>query len=445
MQPPSHAVAVRPAVGLSGRVEVPGDKSVSHRALILGALGDGPCQVRGLLRSADTDSTRSAMQALGLQVDDLGPGHLRLRPPPAGLQEPRDVLDCGNSGTTIRLLCGLLAGAPLHAVLTGDDSLRRRPMGRVVEPLRRLGAQVDGRQDGRLAPLAVRGKRPLAGGRLELPVASAQVKSALLLAGLHAEAPLELVEPGPSRDHSERMLGAMGARLARTALPDGRILHRLEPGATLAAVDRLVPGDVSSAAFLLVAATLSPGSSLRLEGVGLNPTRTGVLDVLARMGADVRIEEARDEGGEPVGTLVVRHARLRATTVGGAEVVRLIDEVPILAVAAAFAEGETRFTDAEELRVKESDRVTSTVALVRALGGQAEELPDGLVVQGSGGRPLAGGLVHSRGDHRIAMAGAVGGLCCAGGVRVDDADAASVSWPDFYSTLARLGAEVQRA
>ncbi|MCB9778065.1 MAG: 3-phosphoshikimate 1-carboxyvinyltransferase [Alphaproteobacteria bacterium] len=427
---------VAPAArGLSGRATVPGDKSISHRSLILGAMGLGRSHVRGLLDSADVRSTMACMQALGLSVRRLAADEVVLQGRGGELTPAEGALDCGNSGTTARLLCGLLAGQPFDSELTGDASLRRRPMARVTEPLTRLGAGFDG---GPTLPLTVHGRRPLGGGEICTAVASAQVKSALLLAGLQASDPVTVDEPSPSRDHSERMLAAMGADLERHTGTDGRHRVRLRPGAPLRCLDLVVPGDISSAAFLLVAASIVPGSRIRLDGVGCNPTRSGVLDVLAAMGGALAEGNGRLEGGEPVADLQVEAADLRGTIVGGADVPRLIDEIPVLAVAAAFAHGETRFQDAGELRVKESDRIATTVAMLRALGADADELPDGLVVRGSGGIPLRGGRVHSHGDHRIAMAAAVAGLRCTEGVVIDGADAVAISFPTFPTLLETL-------
>jgi len=436
------APASRPLVGTAA---VPGDKSISHRALIFAGLGAGRARVRGLLDSADVRSSLACMRALGLRVEveegaATGQGSLLIEGRAGLLEEPVSVLDCGNSGTTLRLLCGLLAGQPLHAVLTGDASLCRRPMGRLTGPLSALGARFDGRADGSRAPLSVRGRRPLAGGRHDAPVASAQVKTALLLAGLQAAEPLVLTEPAASRDHGERLLRAMGAHLEADQDEQGRARLRLVPGAELHLVDIDVPGDLSSAAFLLVAAALVPGSQLLLPDVGINPSRTGILEVLARMGATVEVQDPVQVGGEPRARLVARAAPLVGADVGGALIPRLIDEIPVLAVAAAFARGTTTFRDAAELRVKESDRISATVALLRALGARAEPLPDGLVVEGSGGAPLPGGEVDAQGDHRIAMAAAVAGLRTTGRVRIRGSEAVDVSFPGFFATLEALRA-----
>ena len=385
--------------------------------------------MRGLLGSADVRSTASCLRALGVDIAPQADGSVIVTGCDWSLSEPEGVLDCGNSGTTMRLLTGLLSGQAMHVVLTGDGSLRRRPMARVTEPLRRMGARFDGRDGGNLAPLSLRGGA-LQGRSYRSPVASAQVKTALLLAGLQARGHQEIIEPHLSRDHSERMLAAMGARIER-----GAVSCRVE-ASPLECVDVDVPGDISSAAFLLVAATVTPGSELLLEGVGVNPTRDGIIDVLLRMGADITRERSREVSGEPVADLRVRAASLRGTHIGGAEIPRLIDEIPVLAVAAACAEGETLISGAAELRVKESDRIAATVSLVRAVGGDIEPRPDGMVLAGGGG--LRGGVVDAVEDHRIAMAGAVALAAGAGSGRVDGARAVEVSYPGFFDVLRRL-------
>lgn len=412
---------------LRGTVAVPGDKSLSHRALMLNGFASGRARVRGLLDSEDVASTARCMTALGVTITEDGDSVI-VEGRGGRLVEPADVLDCGNSGTTIRLLTGLLAGQDMLAVLTGDSSLRRRPMARVSRPLAEMGARIDGRDGGGLAPLVVRGG-PLINRTFRPAHASAQVKTALLLAGLQGAGTQRIIEPGQSRDHTERMLSAMGATLHR----DGLTVS-LDGGQHLTACDVDVPGDISSAAFFLVAASILPGSELRLTGVGLNPTRSGILDVLWRMGADITVEGAREVCGEPIGDLIVRSAPLHGTTIGGAEIPRLIDELPILAVAAATASGQTTVTDAAELRVKESDRIATTVAMLASFGASISPRPDGFTVDG--GAALRPGSVHPRGDHRIAMAGAVAGLLV--GCELSDPDCMAVSFPGFLSTLSAL-------
>ena len=436
---------------LRGRIQIPGDKSVSHRALLLGSLADGRSRVGNFLPAADCRATLQAVRALGVEVDEQGPSSLVLKGKGLGcLREPDDVVDCSRSGTTMRLLAGILAGQSFPTVLTGDVQLRRRPMGRIADPLRCMGATVLGRDGGRLPPLTIQGGA-LQGLDHTLPVASAQVKSALLLAGLHASGPTSLYVPGPARDHTERMLAAMGGRLEIgdwDSVPGGQYL-RLEPGHALKTVDFAVPGDFSSAAFVLVAASLVPGSEVLIEGVGVNPTRTGLLDVLRTMGADLTLENEQTVSGEPVADLVVRASELRAAEVAGGVVVRAIDEIPILAVAATQAHGETVVRDAAELRVKETDRIATTVRELRRLGAKIEARPDGLVIQGptplratdaAGGQPA---MVHSHGDHRLAMALVVAGLIARDEISVQDTDCIADSFPGFAVALVRLGGRVR--
>ena len=420
---------------LRGTVQVPGDKSITHRALIFNAIAAGEARIDGFLDAADTRSTLEALRSLGVEIERLAPDRLcvhgRGR---SGLREPGDVLDCGNSGTTIRLLFGLLAGFPFLSVLSGDASLRGRPMGRIVEPLRALGATLAGRAGGTLPPLVVEGGSLAGGQRVATAVASAQVKSALLLAGLAADGPTTVVEPARSRDHTERMLGAMGAGIAI----EGAAVTLTPPRGDLAAVDVRVPGDISTAAAWIVAATLHPDAELLLEGVGLNPTRSGIVEVLRAMGGDIEELDARSVGGEPVADLRVRSASLCGVRIAGEVVPRAIDELPLLALAGALAEGETVIADAAELRVKESDRVATTAAALRALGAEVQERADGLVVEG--GARLRGAGLEAAGDHRLAMLGAVAGLLADGETVVAGAGAVAVSYPDFWTDLGRLAA-----
>jgi 3-phosphoshikimate 1-carboxyvinyltransferase len=426
---------VRPVRRIAGAVTVPGDKSISHRAALFGAVATGVTEVLGLLEGEDCLRTLQAVGALGADVSRKAPGHYLIQGAGLeGLSEPDAVVDCGNSGTTARLLLGLLAGQPFAAVLTGDDSLRRRPMDRVVEPLSRMGARVIGRGGGRRLPLAIAGTRPLAPVRHVAPVASAQVKSAILLAGLWASGPVSVVEPAQSRDHTERMLAAFGADLA----VDGREVT-LRPGRPLGGRLVRVPGDISSAAFFLVAGALAAEGAVTVEGVGLNPTRTGVLDVLGAMGADLRVAEAPLDG-EPRGDLTVCTARLAGTAIGGPVVPRAIDELPILAVAAACADGVTELRDAAELRVKESDRIRALATELTKLGARIEERPDGFRIVGLAG-PLRGARVASWGDHRLAMALIVAGLVADGPTLVEDVDCIATSYPDFVATCRRLAGD----
>jgi len=423
-----------PAGGLRGTAAVPGDKSIAHRALLLGALAEGPTTITGLPEGADVRSTLGAVRALGAEVVRDGTV-ARVTGAGAALGRPEPVaIDCGNSGTTMRLVAGLAAGGPGPVTLDGDTSLRRRPMERVAEPLRRMGARVE--TTGGHAPLRVAPGRPLTGTEVVLPVASAQVKSAVLLAGLRARGTTRVTEPLASRDHTERLLVHLGATLARdgtsVTIAGGQRLH----GAPIS-----VPGDLSSAAFLIVAALLVPGSELRLRDVGINPTRTGALSILRRMGAAIAVEAGREAAGEPRADLVVRAGPLRGTAITPAEVPAAVDELPVLAVAAALAEGPTTLAGAEELRIKESDRLAALGQLA-LLGAQVEVRADGFLIHGSGGRRLRGGRIDPRGDHRIAMAFAVAGLAAAEGVEVADPGCVDVSFPGFFVRLAEVGARV---
>ena len=425
-------LTVRASGPLRGRMRIPGDKSISHRALLLGAIAEGATKVENFLPAADCLATLACVQALGIEVERPSEGELIVRGRGLhGLREPSDILDCRGSGTTMRLLAGILAGQPFYSVLTGNEQLRRRPMGRIAEPLRRMGAIVLGREGGRLPPLTIRGGG-LRGIDYALPVASAQVKSAILLAGLFAEGPTTVREPGPARDHTERMLTAQGAKIEVRGMA-----VTLYPGGELAGLDVAVPGDFSSAAFFIAAACLVPGSELAIEGVGVNPTRTGFLEVLRAMGAEVVLEERRERGGEPVADIVVQHGGgLRGVEVGGEIVPRMIDEFPILAVVATQAEGETVVRDAAELRVKETDRIAAIVSELRKLGAHIEERPDGFVVEGP--TRLVGARVDSHGDHRLAMSLAVAGLVAEGETIIEGAECIGDSFPGFEERLAVL-------
>lgn len=420
-------IGVKKSAGLKGTIAVPGDKSITHRAIILGALARGTTVVTGYLPSEDCLNTASAFRGMGIAID---PGKDRLRIEGQGLRglsEPPAVLDLGNSGTALRLLTGVLAGQNFFSVVTGDESLRRRPMRRVVDPLRQMGAEIDGRQDGNLAPLAVRGRR-LKGMGYALPVASAQVKSALLLAGLMAEGRTVLTEPLSSRDHTERMFQAMGIPLEIKGTEVS-----LDPRPEFSGRDIHVPGDLSSAAFFILAGTIVRNSELMIRDVGVNPTRTGLLELLSEMGADIRIENRRDFNQEPVADLVVRSRPLKGIRVGPEIVPRAIDEFPVLCVAAAVAEGETVIRGAEELRVKESDRIQSIARELSKMGADLEERPDGLVIRG--GRKLTGARCASHGDHRIAMALAIAGLAADGETVIEGADWIETSFPGFQTLL----------
>ena len=424
-------LTVKKARDLSGRVKVPGDKSISHRALLLGVIAEGATRIRNFLPAADCLATLACVRALGVEVERLSEIELIVqgRGLP-GLMEPKDVLDCAGSGTTMRLLAGILAGQPFYSVLTGNEQLRRRPMGRIVEPLRRMGATVFGRDDGRLPPLTVIGGS-LRSIEYKLPVASAQVKSAILLAGLYADGPIVIHEPGPARDHTERMLAAMGADIG----VDGAIIT-LRGGTKLSSLDIVVPGDISSAAYFIAAACLVPESEVSIEGIGVNPTRTGFLDALRKMGADILVENQREVGGEPVADVVVRAGELRGIEVRGDQVPRMIDEFPILAVVASQSQGETVVRDAAELRVKETDRIANVAVELRKLGVRIEERPDGFVVEGP--TPLVGAQVNSHGDHRLAMSLAIAGLLAEGETTIEGAECIADSFPGFEETLGVL-------
>jgi len=419
-----------PAGPLRGSLRPPADKSISHRAALIAAMGEGETRIEGYLDAADTRSTLAAVAALGARVDEGRELGRELKITGVGLRGPRSAtIDVGNAGTLLRLLPGWLAGQEEGEwTLDGDDSIRRRPVDRIAVPLSQMGARVDAREG--LPPLGVHGT-PLRGIDYEMPVASAQVKSCLLFAGLLAEGVTRVKSEHRSRDHSERMLAAAGASIERAeAAVVVRPTKRLKPRR----ID--VPADISSAAFFVVAAALVAGSEVVLERVGVNPTRTGILTVLERMGADLEVHPEGDHGGEPVARLVVRPAPLRGTEVGGEEIPLAIDELPLLALAACFAEGTTTIRDAEELRRKESDRVETVSTALTALGAKVEPTADGMVVEGGGG--LRGGGISSHGDHRIAMLGAVAGLASAEGVEVEGMEAAAVSYPGFEADLRSL-------
>lgn len=430
-------LTIRKSGPLTGLCRVPGDKSISHRAVMFGALAEGKSIIHNFLNGGDCWSTVAVMRDLGVQVDEVTPTKLIVHGRGIeGLQEPADVLDCGNSGTTLRLLAGLLAGQKFTSFLTGTAQLRRRPMGRIVRPLRGMGAQIIGRQDANFAPLGITPSR-LRAVEYDLPVASAQVKSCVILASLYTAGLTIVREPGPARDHTERMLRAMGAPIEVY----GRTLHSERPPTPLRPLELTVPGDISSAAFLLVAASIVPGSRITIAGVGVNPTRTGIVEALQEMGALIEMENPREEGGEPVADLVVRSGELRGTTFGGRAIVTMIDELPVLAVAATQAQGRTVVRDAGELRVKETDRIATTVSELRKMGADIEPTDDGFVVNGP--TRLMGGAVNGLGDHRLAMALAVAALAAQGPTTVYGAEVTADSFPGFEVTLQALGAELE--
>lgn len=449
-EPLPHTAAfpmiARPSGPLNGAVPVPGDKSISHRAVMLGGLAVGETRVEGLLTGEDVLRTADALRALGADVRAADDGVWFIRGVGVGgLREPDDVLDMGNSGTAARLLLGILAGHDLTAFMTGDASLRRRPMRRVIDPLTQMGARFTTRQGGRL-PLSVTGRAEALPIRYTLPVASAQVKSAVLLAGLTARGATEVIEPEATRDHSERMLRHFGAEVAvEPASGGGRLIALTgQPELTAPGSPIRVPADPSSAAFPIVAALLVEGSELTLANVGLNPTRTGLFTTLMEMGADIRIDGAREEGGEPVGDITVRSGPLKAVEVPPERAPSMIDEYPILCVAAANAEGITKMTGIGELRVKESDRLAAMAAALRANGITIEDGPDWLTVEGKPGKIPGGGMVETLLDHRIAMSALVMGLAAQNPVRIDDGAAIATSFPAFEGLMAGIGADIER-
>ncbi len=437
--PAKQSFHVEPGGRLLGRLRVPGDKSISHRSVILGALADGVTRVSGFLEGADALSTRDALRALGVRIDGPDEGRLEVHGVGVdGLLPASGVIDCGNAGTAMRLLIGLLSGQGFASVLVGDESLSRRPMRRVTEPLAAMGARIE--TNGGCPPVRIfpaPGK--LRAIRYEMPVASAQVKSALLLAGLYAEGLTEVREPAPTRDHTERMLGGFGVSLTR----DGP-WARMPGGQRLRATDIDVPGDISSAAFFLVGASIAEGSDLTLEHVGINPTRTGVIDILRAMGADITLQREREVGGEPVADLRVRGAQLHGIDVPSALVPLAIDEFPALFVAAACARGRTVITGAEELRVKESDRIAVMAVGLAALGARVQPTPDGMVIDGRGHElaPFGAAQVASHGDHRIAMALSLAALRGSGAIEIADTANVATSFPGFVALAQGCGLAV---
>jgi 3-phosphoshikimate 1-carboxyvinyltransferase len=422
---------ILPSQGLRGEILLPGDKSISHRAVMIASIAEGDTALSGFLPGEDTLNTARAMQALGVEIEGIGTCRMIVHGRGLdGLIEPAEPLDLGNSGTGMRLLAGLLAGQDFFTVLTGDRYLRKRPMARIADPLRRMGALIDGRAGGNLAPLAIRGAgRKTKALACTSPIASAQVKSAILLAGLYADGVTVVTEPSKSRDHTERMFRFFGLHIeeegTRVSL-QGR--QRLKAAGSIE-----VPSDVSSAAFFLVAACIVPGSDLTIRNVGVNPTRTGIIDVLKEMGGDISLENTRDQAGELVADLRVRHRRLRATEIAGALVPRTIDEIPVLAVAASCAEGKTVIRDAAELRVKESDRIATIAGELRKMGVSIREFPDGMEIEGRDA--LTGAVCDSHGDHRIAMSMAVAGLAAKGTTVIRDTEWIETSFPGFEQLL----------
>jgi 3-phosphoshikimate 1-carboxyvinyltransferase len=422
---------IHPAGGLRGELTVPGDKSISHRSIMFGSLAAGTTIVHGFLQGEDNRATLNAFRCMGVDIAELPGGVLRIEGRGLhGLSEPTDVIDCGNSGTTIRLLTGLMAGQAFFSVLTGDQYLRKRPMKRVVNPLSAMGARIWGRGGGELAPLAIQGGG-IKPADYDSPIASAQVKSALLLAGLYADGLTTVREPHLSRDHSERMLSWFGADV-----------RPFPGGVSVAGQPRLegrevfVPGDISSAAFFMVAALVTPGSELLIRNVGVNPTRSGIIDILREMGGSLELVDPRELSGEPVADILVKSSDLRGIEIGGAVVPRAIDEFPVIGVAAAFAEGTTTIRDARELRVKETDRIAAMTSELAKLGGLVEAREDGMVI--SGAKRLRGGSVASHGDHRIAMSMAVAALRAEAPVTIGDTGCTATSFPGFWELLGKV-------
>ncbi len=430
---------IQGGAALVGDMRVPGDKSISHRSVLLGALGDGPTTVTGFLDGRDCLATVGIMQVLGVRIERHTATGLTIHGVGLhGLQPPGGALDCRNSGTTMRLLSGLMAGQRFGSVLTGSRQLCTRPMDRVIAPLRETGASISGADGGGTAPLTVRpAAHPLQGVRYAMPVASAQVKSCLLLAGLYAASATTVIEPGPTRDHTECMLRGMGVHVVN----EGRRIT-LEPPERLKGTNVAIPGDPSSAAFLMVAACIVPGSRLRIVDVGLNPTRTGLMDALLQMGADIRMENRREAAGEAVGDLLVGYAPLRGSEFGGDLIVRMIDELPLLALACSQAEGPSRIRDAQELKVKESNRILDTERQLARLGAVVHGTEDGFAIDGDSS--LHGACVDSCGDHRLAMLLAVAGLAAQGETVVAGANVTDDSFPGFAETLKALGGAAER-
>jgi len=425
-----RGVFIKPVSGVEGEIRVPGDKSISHRAALLGGMAHGETYVSNFLLGQDCLSTLRCLSQLGVPWERQGTEVWIRGEGMEAWQEPSDVLDAGNSGTTSRLMLGVLAGSSFAVTFTGDESLRSRPMRRVADPLKQMGAQIMGRQGGNLFPLTMSGGH-LQGQSFRTTVASAQVKSAIILAGLRASGETRVEEPALSRDHTERMLRGFGVEVLSE-----KTVVRVHGGASLTAQNVSVPGDISSAAFFLVLGSLMGRGEIILPNVGVNPTRTGILDALRAMGADIELLDSSEVCGEPRATLRVRPARLKGIEIGGELIPRLIDEIPILAVAASLAEGETVIRDAAELRVKETDRIRTVAEGLNALGAKVEELPDGLRIHGQ--LALRGGQASSLGDHRLAMGWAIAGMLSREGVSVEDMAAADVSYPDFLAVIEKV-------
>lgn len=433
-------VCIEKSSPLRGEITVPGDKSISHRAVMLGSLSEGVTEITGFLPGEDCLSTISCFRAMGVDILREGTAVRIEGRGLHGLREPAAVLDVGNSGTTARLMTGVLSAQDFFAVVSGDTSLNSRPMARIIKPLSEMGADITGRCGNSKAPLAVRGRK-LSSCRLEGEKASAQVKSAVLLAGLYTDSGVEYCEPHRSRNHTELMLKAFGADVTEE-ISEGRNRVVLVPPGNMTGRAVKVPGDISSAAFFMTAALIVPGSRLIINDMGINPTRSGIIDVFSAMGAEIEISGEREQNMEPVADVTVSFSCLKGTDIGGALIPRLIDELPVIAVAAAFAEGETVVSDAGELRVKESNRISAVVEMLLGLGADIRETEDGFVINGSCGKQLAGGITFNpAGDHRMAMSAAVAALNCFAPVTVEDAGCADVSFPGFFEMLKNTGRE----
>lgn len=425
-----NSITIQPAVSVRGEIVVPGDKSISHRSIMLGAIANGVTTVRGFLRGEDNLSTMHAFRAMGVEINDDGETIRITGSGLHGLKEPDNVLDCGNSGTTIRLITGLLSGQHFFSVVTGDQYLRKRPMKRIVEPLSTMGARISGRSGGTLVPLAIDGGS-LKGIAYQSPVSSAQIKSSLMLAGLYADGETTVSEPSLSRDHSERMFQLFGASLVRS---DKQVT--VCGGVELAGQEVTVPGDISSAAFFIVAALISAKSELLIKNVGVNPSRTGVIDILQSMGGDIQLLDQREVSGEPVADILVRSSHLKGISISGSVVPRAIDEFPAICVAAAVAEGVTVIRDAGELRVKETDRITAMADNLKKLGISVTESENGMDINGS--ERFLGGTVDSCGDHRIAMSMSVAALAASSAITVTDIACVATSFPAFFPLLEKV-------
>lgn len=423
-------IKVKPVKKLKGIITLPGDKSISHRAIMLGSIAEGISEIRGFSRSEDCLNTLHAFQLLGVKIKEEGENLIIYGQGLYGLQEPEEVIDVGNSGTTARLILGILSAQKFYTVITGDKSLRTRPMARVTEPLRKMGAQIWGRKGVNFLPLTIKGAtlKPI---DYVLPVASAQVKSALLLAGLYAEGETSVTEPAKSRDHTEKMLKYLGAEIKIKKLTVMLQGHSQLKGNTI-----FVPGDLSSAAFFIVAAAILKDSEIVIKNVGINPTRTGIIEILKKMGVNLHLKNGREKSGEIVADLEIKGSKLKGITIKGEIIPRIIDEIPILSIAAALAKGKTVIRDARELRVKETDRIKAIVENLRNLGVKVEELDDGMIIQGA--NKLRGAKTNSFGDHRIAMSLIIAGLVASGETTVSDTACINTSFPDFMDTLEKI-------